>query len=209
MRTFRFAFALALSAVSASCSISSDHFSCDFAPSDGFDKCGDWSNVSIQYRSTIETFCRSSGAAFTTATCPSANRIGGCKATSSDGDGITWFYPSDKVATLNDVVKQCAATDMLLDPAGKEVERGNGVCSKARTEIAVLTFKNLTTSTVSLYLRDQSCVEQFKKTMLAGDISGQPTHPEDVWVVRAGDQDATGTILLEVVCEASGAIDIK
>lgn len=193
----------------ASCSLSSDHLSCDFPPNDGVDTCGDWSKVAVQYRTTIETLCRGTGADFTTGTCSSENRLGGCKATSSDGIGITWYYASDKVKTLSDVAMRCQTTDVLLDATGKETDRGNGVCSMMRTEIAVLTFKNLTTNTVSLFLRDAACVESYTDTLPGGDIKGKATHPEEVWVVRAGDNDPSGTILLEVVCEGSAAVDIK
>lgn len=191
------------------CSLTSDHFSCAFKTNGEAANCIDYTNVAIQYRTTIETLCRGVSGDFSTNSCPTANRVGGCSGKSSDGDGVSWFYTSTKYMTLADAAKECTPDQTLVDPQGKPVDRGSGVCTKPGSGVLVLTIINRTAGPVTAYIRNPQCVEVKQTVVPAGGIEGRPTTTNEVWVLRAGDGNPAGTILREVVVTQSDSVILE
>lgn len=202
--TFRspLALLLALPLLVAGCSLGSGDLTCVFKTNGVTSSCGEWSNAAVQYRTTIETLCRATTGDFSTGhNCPTEGRIGACSATSSDGDGITWYYPSDRTMTLADVQRECGNDKTLLDASGAPVQGNVVTCSKPDTNTVVVHFINHRAGPVSVYYRDAACVESFKVKVAADPAQRQlvPSHGGDVYVVRDGDINPAGTILKEVV----------
>ena len=184
------------------CSAVNSDLTCVFKEGGVTTSCGEWSNTAVQYRTTIEALCRASTGDFSTGhNCPTEGRIGGCSATSSDGDGLTWYYPSQKTMTLADVKRECGSDRQALDATGKPIE-GNVVnCSMPTSGTVVVHFVNHRATPVSVYYRDGGCVETFKVKVEADPARRQlvPSKPGDVYVVREGDINPAGAIVKEVV----------
>lgn len=190
----------------AGCSLANGDLTCVFKTGGVMTSCGEWSNAAVQYRTTIETLCRASTGDFSTGhNCPTEGRIGACSATSPDGDGITWYYPSDKTMSLADVSRECGSDRKLLDAAGNPVAGNVVTCSKPDNTTVVVHFVNHRAGPVSVYYRDAACMEAFKVKVEADPAKRQlvPSKGGDVYVVRDGDINPAGTILKEVVVGTS------
>jgi hypothetical protein len=103
----------------ASCSLTSDHFSCGMFAGGALVRCVDYEQVGIQYRTTVETLCRGFQGDFTIdITCQQEGKIGGCK---TEGNGYiqtAWYYPESVAKTPSEVAGRCQGKEYFVDPSG-------------------------------------------------------------------------------------------
>ena len=103
----------------ASCSLTSDHFSCAVSTNGMLVRCVDYEQVGVQFRVTVETLCRGILGEFSVDnTCPQANKIGGCK---TEGNGYiqtAWYYPDSVAKTPSEVEGRCQGKEYFVDPSG-------------------------------------------------------------------------------------------
>lgn len=113
------AVAAALLAVSAGCSLTSDHFSCGTKVNGALVRCVDYENVGIQFRTTVEALCRGIGGDFSTdTTCQQAGKIGGCREEASGYTQTAWYYPDSIAMTPADVRGRCSGKSYFVDATG-------------------------------------------------------------------------------------------
>ena len=110
----------------ASCSLSSDHFSCAMSTGGALVRCVDYEQVGIQFRVTVETLCRGLLGDFSVdKTCPQERKIGGCK---TEGDGYvqtSWYYPDSIAMTPKEVKGRCQGKEYYVDPSGARADPGS------------------------------------------------------------------------------------
>ena len=192
--------------------LSSDHYICEFKDSSGeSSSCGDWKNVPLAYRNTIQTFCSAGGHTVSTAECPTDKRLAGCRAMEEGSTAVTWYYESAKFPNRYVALKDCSTEKQWVTPEGVAADRGNGVCSATNTGIGtiVTTVLNKTSAPLSVWLRDSDCVEVFKQTVASMDGKGQTSRKDDVLVVRAGENDPFGSVLREITVSSSSAVSVQ
>jgi hypothetical protein len=204
--------AIVLLSACGATSLTSDHYICEFRDSAGeVSSCGDWKTVPIQYRTTIQTFCKAAGHTLSTGECPTEKRLAGCRAMEEGSTAITWYYQSAKFPDRYVALKDCAAEKQWVTPEGVAADRGNGMCSASNSGAAALvtTVFNKTAAVVSVWLRDSTCVEVSKLTVASMGGQGTTSRKDDVLVIRAGDNDPFGKVLKEITVTSSGPVNVQ
>jgi len=114
-------------------------------------------------------------------------------------------------ATIASIAAGCSPEDMTGMPDAAVMPDASAVCSIASNDALNVTFTNKTTTkTVSTWWVGFDCKEMVYNTLAPGQSYQQATFVNHAWRVREGNNNPSGTVLLQVrIASGMTTIDIQ